>query len=672
VASHGGTAIGTYIAAPRPEAPRLPVSLQPRPALLAGREELLARLHELLTEGDRPRTVVLCGLGGAGKTSLAVEYAHRHLGEVGMAWQLRAENPTILAVDMAELAAQLGVREDARDPVKSAHAALAAVPGEWLLVFDNAPDQESVRAFLPPAGRGRILITSQSTNWPAGQAVDVPPLNLEAAARFLMSRTEDHDQDAATRLAEVLGGLPLALEQAAAYIQATATITLSGYLTLFAERQADLLARGQATGYDKTVATTWTVAFGQLEQGAPSAAGLLRLMACLAPEPVPLRLLLASRDVAGDFGGDVWAILAPWLGDLVAVGDAVAALRRYSLVSPAGDGMVLMHRLVQAVTLGHMRADEAGRWRQAAAALVEAAIPPDPERPTAWPVYAVLLPHVLAVLDMTSVGMRQIARYAGHAGRYPAARDLFHGIADEHEDAHGPEHPDTLEARHGLAYWTGRAGDPARAQDLLAELLPIKERVLGTEHPDTLEARHDLAYWTGRAGDPARARDLFAELAPVRQRVLGTEHPDTLATRNNLAYWTGEAGDAARARDLFAELAPVRERVLGTEHADALDARHDLAYWTGRAGDPARARDLTAELLPVIEQLLGAVQPKSLEARHDLARWTGEAGDAARARDLLAELLPIKERVLGTEHPDALEARHDLAYWTEEAKRGRR
>ena len=128
------------------------------------------------------------------------------------------------------------------------------------------------------------------------------------------------------------------------------------------------------------------------------------------------------------------AAIGALLGDPVAAGDAVAALRRYSLVTPAGDGLVLVHRLVQAITRAQLTAEAAGQWEQAAAALVEAAVPADPRLPAAWPVCAVLLPHARAVLDLTSGGMWQIAQYLGDSGSYPAARDLFQLIADAHTD----------------------------------------------------------------------------------------------------------------------------------------------------------------------------------------------------------------------------------------------
>ena len=274
-----------------------PVRLLPRPAFLVGREELLADLHVRLSGADDagPRIVVLAGLGGTGKTSVAVEYAHRNLTEVGIAWQLAAENPTVLAAGFGELAAQIGARDvpDNRDPVASVHAVLAAFAGEWLLVFDNASGQAAVEPFLPPAGRGRVLVTSQSGVWGRGWAMEVPVLDLRVAAGFLLDRTDDPDERAAAELAGELGGLPLALEQAAAYIQVTGT-TLAGYLSVFRDRRADLLARGEAAGHPADVAATLGLALSRLGDEAPAAAGLLRLLACLAPEPVPLALLLAD------------------------------------------------------------------------------------------------------------------------------------------------------------------------------------------------------------------------------------------------------------------------------------------------------------------------------------------------------------------------------------------
>ena len=590
-------------------AARRVLRLAPRPVFLAGREELLAELEARLAgdDGAGPRMVALCGLGGAGKTSVARRVRPPASGRVrGVLAVAGAEDPAVLAAGFGELAAQLGAA-DRGDPVASVHGVLAASPAPWLLVFDNAPDRASVARFVPPAGPGRVLITSRNQIWPPGQALDVPVLDPQVAAEFLVSRTGDPDQRAALELAGELGGLPLALEQAAAYVQASGG-SLAGYLASFLRRRADLLSRGEPTGYPETVATTWRLAFEDLQYAAPGAAGLLRLLAFCAPEAIPLRLLLQPRPgLAERLAPEVASVLVPLLEDELAAGDAIAALRRYSLITPAADGSVSVHRLVQAVTADQMPAELAQAWRQAAAALIEAAIPADTRLPGTWPTCAALLPHAQAALDLTSGGMLRIARYLGDSGSYPAARDLCRLIADARRDndAYGPEAPGTpWTARDDLAYWTGEAGDAAGARDQYAALAararsgcwapstrtpwtpgtaspsgpgrrgmrpmpgtssppccPSTKRVLGAEHPGTLFARDHLAYYTGEAGDAAGARDQFAALLPIQERVHGAEHPDTLAARNDLARWTGEAGDAAGARDQFAALLPVQERV---------------------------------------------------------------------------------------------------------------
>ena len=671
-ATTGGTAIGTLNYQRRPEAAGLPVRLPPRPGFLAGRDALLAEVDARLAPRlDRagPRVTVLSGLGGAGKTSVAVEYAHRQLSEAGVCWQFTAEDPTVLAAQFAVLAAQLGARDvaDARDPVAAVHSVLARAEAGWLVVFDNVPDLAAVEAFLPPAGQGRVLITSQSRHWPAGWAVEVPVLAPEVAARFLTDRTGDADHGAAGKLAVELGGLPLALEQAAAFMHATGT-PMARYLQLFRTRQAELLARGPTAGHRKHTAATLGLALARLGEDAPDAAALLRLLAFLAPEPVPLGLLLAREDAPARLEAEAGRALGPLLGDPIAIGDAVIALGKYSLAT-TGDGLVQVHRLVQAITSAEISTDEASQWQRAAAALVDAAVPADAQLPDAWPTCAMLVAHAQAALDLTSGGMSRIADYLGYSGSYRAARDLFALVADAHRESedYGPEHAGTLHARANLARWTARAGDAAQARDQLAALLPIIERVMGAEHPDTLTTRGSVAHWTGVAGDPASARDQFAALLPIREQALGPEHPDTLITRDNLSFWTGMAGDPAQARDQSAAVLPIRERVLGPEHPATLITRARLARWTGEAGDAAGARDQYAALLPIRQRILGPEHPRTLIAQADLARWTGEAGDAIGARNQFAALLPIRQRILGPEHASTLTTRHNLARWTGKA-----
>jgi hypothetical protein len=671
---------------------------------------LLAHLDARLSAGNGagPRVVALCGMGGAGKTSVALEYAHRHLAGFDVVWQFQAEDPAVLEAGFSDLAVQLGARVllDVGDPVAQVHAVMAARPRSWLLIFDNAPGPAALQRVLPPAGRGQVLITSQNPHWP-GQAVEVPVLGQDAAAAFLLTRTGSAEQGAAGELAAELGRLPLALEQACAYMQ-SAGRSIAGYLALYLQRRTDLLARGEIAGYDKRVATTWALAFAELDQVGPTT-GLLRFTACCAAEDIPLHLLLRPG-LGAEFGPQVAPLLMPLLEDDLTRDEAVAGLRRYSLISEPHDGLVSVHRLVQAITLDEMPADLTTAWRQATAVVIEAALPEDPEDPAAWPVMAALLPHAQAALTPASYGWVKIVTYLRVIGNNTAALVLQRQILDACEadlgvgdprtlTAHaslatltgevgdpavalgkfadlvpvmkrvlGEEHPATLSARSNLARLTGDMGDPAAALGQFADLVPVMKRVLGEEHPATLSARSNLARLTGDMGDPAAALGQFAELLSIRKRVLGDEHPATLTTRTSLAYWTGAAGNPAAARDQYAAELLVRERVLGEEHPAALTARSNLAHWTGEAGNPAAAREQYAALLPVWERVSGAEHRRTLADRASLAHWSGVAGNPAAARDQYAGLLPVLERVLGSGHPDTLTARRNRSYWTRQAE----
>lgn len=646
------------------------VWLAPRPAMLAGRESLLAEVDARLNESTAPwpRVIALHGLGGTGKTSVALEYAHRHQSAMRVVWQFAAEDPVMLADGFGRLAAQLGVgtrAADSRDPVASVHAALAEEPLPWLLIFDNAPDAVAAREFVPAIGHGFVLITSQSAIWPPRQGAEVRALGTGVAAKYLSDLTGDPDGHSAAELAAELGGLPLALEQAGAYTYATGS-TLSGYLGLFRQHRMELLARGEVPDHPATVEAILGLALSRLAADSPAAVALLRLLAFLAPEPVPLSLLLEQGYLMADIDAGAADTIRTVLADGVAAADAVAALRRYSLITPAANQMLVTHRLVQTVLRHQLAPDQVMSWRRAAAGLIEAAIPSDPDLPASWAAFAVLLPHVLAAVDEGSPGMARTATYLGHTGNYAAATDLFIKIVLRREAVLGAEHTDTLDSRGDLAVWIGSAGDYETARDQLTALLPDCERILGTEHSITLTTREWLAHWIGETGDAAAARDMLAELIKTHERLHGTDHRPILVTRANLASWTGEAGNPAAARDMYAELLPEVERALGAENPETLSVRNNIARWTGEAGNAGGARDLYARLLPDVERILGAEHPDTILYRSRFAAFTGEAGDAAAARRRYEVLLPVIERVLGADHQQALKAREALVRWTEQ------
>ncbi|MGW4800694.1 tetratricopeptide repeat protein, partial [Nonomuraea sp. NPDC004297] len=534
--------VGDVRLPPRPQVPTRPVQLPPRPPRLLGRDETVEELRARLLDGGpaQPCVVAVHGLGGVGKTSLTLEYAHRHLGDYQLVWQLPAADPAVLSAAYARLAALLGLREtlDAADPVDQVHAALAARTEPWLLIFDNAPEADALRPYLPPAGPGHVLITSRSGNWPREQGLELPVLEPEPAVALVLTRSGQQDAAAASAVVAELGALPLALEQAAAFMAETG-LTLAEYLDLLHGQRAELLAQGQAWGYEERVTTTWQLAFRNLTGTSRQAIALLRVLACYSHEVIPYHLLLsrlAGRSARELFAADVqrqraygrmpnsrmrlvrdfrlWmsamAVLQELPRDPVSINAAVGALRSHSLIGQPADGTVAVHRLVQAVTLDQLAPEEQQRWRDAASVLLESVLPDDPADAAAWPRYALLLPHILVALSPVSPGMDKTARYLGASGDYRTAKSLFQEICDALTARLGPEHPATLTARHELARWTGELGDAAAARDMYADLLPLRRGQVGPEHPLTLTIRHELARWTGELGDAAAARDMYA------------------------------------------------------------------------------------------------------------------------------------------------------------------
>jgi tetratricopeptide (TPR) repeat protein len=603
------------------ERPRFPGELplvwnlpsHPNP-FFTGREPLLTEIRmRLAAPAPGRQRVILTGIGGVGKTQLAVEYAYWRRADYDLVWWVRGEQPTNLVGDYAALAGQPSLTGDLRlaqdmpqEAVVAAVRAWLERHHRWLLIFDNVEEPGGLAELLPRSATGHVLVTSQAeTGWePVADPLSVDVLSATDAARFLLARTQQGGlgvEAAAEALATTLGGLPLALEQAAAYVTAAGTIDLADYEGLFAARSFELLQRGQPLNYQHTVATTWSLALQRLQKTKPNAVGLLALAAFLGPDDLPQPLLAAHPDVLPE-------PLAVVAADPLLLADAVAALRRSSLVRVVADGL-FTHRLLQTVVRASLDSRTEQAWAAAAVRLLRAGFPEESDQVANWPECQRLLSHGLAAADHgerldVEPGvwpwlLSQSAGYLWSRGQYRQALTLNEQALAGYRRTLGDDHPNTLALMNNLATTRLALGDLQGARDLQEEALATERRVLGDDHPKTLVLMNNLAITRRTLGDLQGARALFVETLTARRQVLGDDHPETLTFISNLADIQRALGDPQGAFELQMQALAGCRRVLGNDHPNTLSVLNNLGEILVEVGDFEGARELQEQVLVV-------------------------------------------------------------------------
>ncbi|MGP4050014.1 tetratricopeptide repeat protein [Streptomyces sp. 2A115] len=646
--------------------------------VFVGREQELTDLRGMLAgEGSaavvQSRVRAIHGLGGVGKSSLALHYADRYRSAYTLVWWITAESPESIVTSLAGLAMGLCPQwaGTAGPDERAAWAItwLQAHPG-WLLIFDNVEDPTHLRPYLGTLAGGHHLATSRkATGWHTlAPTMALGLLPLDEATDLLCTitfpgRTPTGEQrEAARRLAEVLGCLPLALEQAGAYAYRTGTDldTYRRSLGLALDEDRDVITP------ERTIARIWEKTLIAITHRDPLAVTLLHTMAWLAPNDIP-RTLLGS--------------LAP---NPIELGNALGDLHAYNMIAFTDDRQgVSVHRLVQTVlrtrTPAESEPDAYAPGRTEAEEAVRQSLPAPSDGPLPEPTapWDRLLPHILAlaestppntpVSDDTADTYHQAAQYLRRQGRNAHTITLRTAVLTQSEQVLGDTHPDTLASRGNLASAYESAGDLGRAIPLHEATLTQYEQVLGGAHPDTLTSRNNLALAYNSVGDPGRAIPLLESTLAQREQVLGDTHPDTLASRNNLAAAYRAVGDLGRAIPLYEAALARREWVLGDTHPDTLTSRNNLALAYASVGDLGRAIPLHEATLAQRERVLGDTHPDTLNSRNNLALAYASAGDPGRAIPLHEATLTQYEQVLGDTHPHTLNSRHNLAYAYESA-----
>ncbi|MFI6289122.1 FxSxx-COOH system tetratricopeptide repeat protein [Streptomyces sp. NPDC051018] len=613
-----------------PEGPRFPAEpprifrVPPRNPNFTGRLGTLRRIAAQLDDSATVVQAALHGLGGIGKTQIAIEYAHRHATSYDLVWWVAAEQPAVLAADLAALAGELGigVAGGRRSQVEALFAALARL-GRWLIVFDNAEEPE---ALYPLPQGGHVLVTSRNPNW-GGVAAPVPldVLTRQEAMIFLAKRIADSSDEDRGNLATRLGFLPLALEQAAAFVEAT-QITVAEYLDLLASSAADAFPTRPPLGYSQTVANTWMLSLDRIHEKSPDAYGLLLFCSVLAPDGVPRRILRESAP-------SLPAPLSATVSSPPRYYAAVQALRRFSMVNATPESLS-MHRLVQWIV--RRRAEGTDRPPAAVAADAVAwllqVFPADSGEPRSMTVCERLLPHVLAV--------RHLAAPQGAAGRDLAAL-LDRAAVFLHARAALETAEDLFEAAYRIRRSPDLRGEPGGEENLLRTRIGYARLLQDLGRTAQARLTFEEVEGTLRADDSSAPSPLLVTALIDMGRLL-QEEGDLRGAKERLT----EALSHAHATDVPVEVLAKAHGILGRVEQDQ--------------GNIGRARDRFRRALVLSTEAFGEGDSRVALRRNSLAGALHLGGETARAREELESALATLESVYGEDHDRTVAVRINL------------
>lgn len=657
----------------------------PRNPFFTGREELLTRLHTQLQAGQisalsQPQAI--SGLGGIGKTQLAIEYAYRFRQEYQAVFWAHGESSETLTSSYIVLASLLNLPEkDEHEQEVSVQAVKQwlQIHKGWLLILDNADEPDLLPPFLPPFMGGHLLLTTRARalrHLGIINPLEVKTFSLEQGAQLLLHRAgilaldtsleqaDPSDQERAKQISQEFGGLPLALDQAGAYLEATGT-SLEAYQQLYEHHTAEMLEqrRSHPQNHPEPVATTWSLSIQRVEEKNPAASELLRCCAFLAAHAIPEELISKGASELGP-------LLVPMAKDAYQLDQAIETLRAYSLIERDPVSSTLsVHRLVQEVVRAVLPAEIQREWMQRVILATDATFPFVSIE--SWPACERLLLHVFTIaawirkehietLEAAHL-LNQAGYYLSERGRYTEAESLFRQNLAINERVLGAKHPDTAGSLNNLAALYRSLGKYAEAEPLFQRSLTIREQVLGSGHPDTAHTLNNLAYLYYMQGKYTEAEPLYQRSLAIREQVLGLNHPDTARGLNNLAACYQAMGKHIEAEPLAQQALAIREQVLGSDHPDIAQSLNTLAAIYMSEEKYAEAELLLQRALEICERVLGVTHPDTAGSLNNLASLYRTQGMYEEAEPLYQRALIICEQKLGQAHPYTAKTLHNLA-----------
>jgi|694.fasta_scaffold01831_35 tetratricopeptide (TPR) repeat protein len=644
--------------------------------LLKGRDDDLQKLQRELgpipENAATPSTAVaLIGLGGVGKTRLAIEHAWRGAALHSAVLFGSARTPEALNRSLAGLATVLDLPEKAASEEAIQRQAvlgwLCSHPG-WLLILDGIDAKEAAQAvesLLPQTSGGQLLVTTRLSRWSAAvRRLPLEVLSPEAAAEFLLERTagsrkqETGDPLAARDLAQQLDCLALALEQAGAYIDERC-ISFSSYRREWQQRRDQLLSwfDPQLMQYPQSVATTWLTSFQQLSADAQT---LLRRLAWLATEPIPESLLEVAI-AAGD-GVDAEPIEAI---------DGLVELDRYSLLSRSNQSdSFLLHRLVQEVTRLRQDSGQVPHELAAALAWINAAFVGNPQDVRSWPVLEPLAPHAKTVAGFADqAGLSDPAARLFHEmgvlfdakAAYSDAEPLKRRVVEIFEASYGNEHPYVAMALNNLAQLLQDTNRLAEAEPLMRRALAIDEASYGLDHPNVAIRLNNLAQLLQATNRLAEAEPMMRRALAIDEASYGLDHPNVAIRLNNLAQLLKATNRLAEAEPLMRRALQIDEASYGLDHPEVATDLNNLAQLLQATNRLAEAEPLMARVVEIFENSYGNDHPNVATALNNLAQLLQATNRLAEAEPMMRRALAIDEASYGLDHPAVATDLNNLA-----------
>ncbi len=591
-----------------------------------GRDEQLEELDNYFASGDSRRKAAVYGMGGVGKTQFAVRYARTRREKYRHAFFIGADSRLPLDNHFADIAKRLNLpvskRQDAKpeDILRAVHFWMET-HGDWLAIFDNADDLTIVRDYLPPNGAGHVLLTTrESAPDEIAHPVSLNVFTEDEATQFLLRKTEKSDEAAARALAREMGGLPLVLDQAVAYIREMKS-SLAEYLELYRAEGRELRQqRGTHVAGHESVAKTFGLAFRQIESASPATADILRVCAFCNPDEIPEELFLDSGDALGETIAAVNGSVSTWL-------KALQPATRFSLLERDPEHrMLALHRVVQDVIKDEMAEDERRQWAERFIIGLEEVFPSVEFEN--WPACARLISQAFPAftniehfnIETETSGrlLNQAAVFLSEQARYVEAEPLYKRALGTRERVLGAKHPSTALSLNNLAFLYYSQGRYEEAESLYKRALGIRERALGSEHSDTAVSLNTLALLYYSQGRYAEAESLYKRSLGIRECALGEEHPSTAVALNNLALLYDSQGRYAEAKPLYERALGIRERALGAEHPDTANSFNNLALLYYSQGRCAEAEPLLERALGIFQGALGDEHPNTKKVAGNL------------------------------------------------------